>query len=65
MPPEVPGTANRFFYRQELMQSTSVDTSPIIAIVGRCSVLDFRDYTLRKKKQTNFINQSVFNIKNS
>lgn len=48
MPPEVPGTANRFFYRQELMQSTVVDASPIIAIVGRCSVLDFRDYTLSK-----------------
>lgn len=46
-PPEVPGTGNRFFYRQELMLSTVQDISPIIAVVGRCAVLDYNEYTMR------------------
>lgn len=53
----MPGTANRFFYRQELMQSTVIDTSPIIAIVGRCAVLDYREYTTRKMMK--FINREI------
>lgn len=44
-PPEVPGTANRFFFRQELMLSTVTDTSPTVAIVGRCAVLEYSEYT--------------------
>lgn len=43
-PPEVPGTANRFFYRQELLLSTVVETSPIVGVVGRCAVLEYNDY---------------------
>lgn len=53
-PPEVPGSGNRFFYRQELMLSTVHDISPIIAVVGRCAVLDYMDYTLRKKRNNLF-----------
>lgn len=48
-PPEVPGTANRFFYRQELMLSTVHDTSPIVGVVGRCAVLEYNDYISCKK----------------
>lgn len=44
-PPEVPGSGNRFFYRQELMMSTVRESSPIIAVVGRCAVLDYTEYT--------------------
>lgn len=48
-PPEVPGTANRFFYRQELMLSTVHDTSPIVGVVGRCAVLEYNDYISSKE----------------
>lgn len=44
LPPEVPGTANRYFYRQELMLSTTHDISPTIAVVGRCAVLEYSEY---------------------
>lgn len=44
-PPEIHGVYNRLFYRQEVMLSTVQETSPIIAIVGRCAVLDFDEYT--------------------
>lgn len=32
------------FYRQELLLSTVEETSPVIAIVGRCAVLEYQDY---------------------
>ncbi|XP_055708043.1 protein polybromo-1 isoform X1 [Phlebotomus papatasi] len=44
-PPEVPCAGNRLFYRQEVMLSTLQESSPLIAIVGRCSVLDYVEYT--------------------
>lgn len=44
LPPEVPGAANRHFYRQELMLSTTQDVSPTIAVVGRCAVLEYNEY---------------------
>ncbi|KAG4079697.1 hypothetical protein HA402_009083 [Bradysia odoriphaga] len=44
-PTEVPGTSARSFYRQELMLSTVQDTSPMVAIVGRCAVLEYREYS--------------------
>lgn len=47
-PPEIPGTGNRFFYRQELMLSTLQETNPIVAIVGRCAVLEMSEYTNSK-----------------
>lgn len=48
-PPEVPGTSNRFYYRQELMLSTVQETNPIVGIVGRCAVLDLPEYTSCKQ----------------
>lgn len=47
-PPEVPGTSSRFFYRQELMLSTVQETSPMVAVVGRCAVLDHAEYSTSK-----------------
>lgn len=47
-PPEIPGTGNRFFYRQELMLSTLQETNPIVAIVGRCAVLEMAEYATSK-----------------
>lgn len=43
-PPEVPGTANKYFYRQELILSTTQDVNPTIAIVGRCAVLEANEF---------------------
>lgn len=44
-PPEVSGASNRLYYRQEVMLSTVQETSPIIAIIGRCAVLEYIEYT--------------------
>lgn len=43
-PPEVPGTISRLFYRQEVMLSTVQETTPTVAIVGRCAVLEQHEY---------------------
>jgi protein polybromo-1 len=44
----VPGTISKLFYRQEVMLSTTCETSPTVAIVGRCAVLDYCDYITRR-----------------
>jgi protein polybromo-1 len=44
----VPGTISKLFYRQEVMLSTVQETTPIVAIVGRCSVLDYCEYITRR-----------------
>lgn len=53
-PPEVPGTGSRFFYRQELMLSTVQETSPLVAVVGRCAVLEYSEYTTGNHKVSCF-----------
>ncbi|XP_065079040.1 protein polybromo-1 isoform X3 [Ochlerotatus camptorhynchus] len=47
-PPEVPGTISRLFYRQEVMLSTVQETTPTVAIVGRCAVLEQYEYVTRR-----------------
>lgn len=47
-PPEVPGTVNRLFYRQEVLLSTIQETTSAVAIVGRCAVLDQSEYITSK-----------------
>ena len=32
------------FYKQEVLLTTMHDTSPLVGIVGKCSVLDYDDY---------------------
>ncbi|XP_076249117.1 protein polybromo isoform X1 [Calliopsis andreniformis] len=44
MPAEVPHTPTKLFYKQELFLSTVDGTHPIVAIVGKCSVLDYGEY---------------------
>ncbi|KAK0181294.1 hypothetical protein PV327_003587 [Microctonus hyperodae] len=43
-PPEIPHTPTKLFYKQELFLSTVDGTHPIVAIVGKCAVLDVSDY---------------------
>ncbi|XP_011065297.1 PREDICTED: protein polybromo-1 isoform X2 [Acromyrmex echinatior] len=44
MPTDVPHTPTKLFYKQELFLSTVDGTHPIVAIVGKCSVLDYGEY---------------------
>lgn len=44
MPTEVPHTPTKLFYKQELFLSTVDGTHPIVAIVGKCAVLDYTEY---------------------
>lgn len=44
MPTEIPHTPTKLFYKQELFLSTVDGTHPIVAIVGKCAVLDYGEY---------------------
>ncbi|OAD52774.1 Protein polybromo-1 [Eufriesea mexicana] len=44
IPAEVPHTPTKLFYKQELFLSTVDGTHPIVAIVGKCAVLDYGEY---------------------
>lgn len=48
MPTEVPHTPTKLFYKQELFLSTVDGTHPIVAIVGKCAVLDYGEYICSK-----------------
>ncbi|VVC98666.1 unnamed protein product [Leptidea sinapis] len=43
-PSEVANVINKPFYKQEVLLTTMHDTSPLVGIVGKCSVLDYDDY---------------------
>ncbi|CAD0205494.1 unnamed protein product [Chrysodeixis includens] len=43
-PSEVANIINKPFYKQEVLLTTIHDTSPLVGIVGKCSVLDYDDY---------------------
>ncbi|XP_055608504.1 protein polybromo-1 isoform X2 [Uranotaenia lowii] len=47
-PPEVPGTISRLFYRQEVLLSSVHETTPTVAIVGRCAVQEYHEYITRR-----------------
>lgn len=61
-PPEIPGIGNRLFYRQELMLSTVQETNPLVAIVGRCMVLELNEYSTSKIKHSSIIYQYKIQI---
>lgn len=44
MPGEIPHAPTKLFYKQELFLSTVDGTHPIVAIVGKCAVLDYGEY---------------------
>lgn len=50
MPVEVPHAPNKLFYKQELFLSTVDGTHPIVAIVGKCAVLDYGEYICSEYK---------------
>lgn len=52
-PSEIQHQPSRTFYRQEVFLSSIEDTNPILSIVGRCAVLDFKDYTACRPTEIN------------
>ncbi|CAG0881534.1 unnamed protein product [Darwinula stevensoni] len=44
-PPEISNPPSRVFYKQEVFLSSIEDTNPLLAIMGKCSVLDHDHYT--------------------
>lgn len=52
MPTEVPHTPTKLFYKQELFLSTVDGTHPIVAIVGKCAVLDYGEYIYSRPTET-------------
>lgn len=43
-PSEVANVISKPFYKQEVLLTTMLDTSPLVGIVGKCAVLDYEDY---------------------
>ncbi|XP_033210507.1 protein polybromo-1 isoform X3 [Belonocnema kinseyi] len=43
-PSEIPHAPTKLFYKQELFLSTVDGTHPVVAIVGKCAVLDYGEY---------------------
>ncbi|XP_050685082.1 protein polybromo-1 isoform X2 [Leptidea sinapis] len=57
-PSEVANVINKPFYKQEVLLTTMHDTSPLVGIVGKCSVLDYDDYL--KCRPTEIAENDVF-----
>ncbi|XP_077556575.1 protein polybromo isoform X3 [Haemaphysalis longicornis] len=53
LPSEMPHQPSRVFYRQEVFLSSIEDTNPLLSIIGRCSVLDFKEYTACRLTEIN------------
>ena len=47
-PTEITHAPTKLFYKQELFLSTVEATHPIVAIVGKCAVLDYGEYICSK-----------------
>ena len=43
-PPEVDHAPTRLFYVNEVFRSTIEDTNPMLSILGKCSVLFYKDF---------------------
>ena len=56
--------ATHSFYKQEALLSTISDSNPLLSIVGKCCVLETKDYTVSRPTQYGepdcFICESVY-----
>ena len=63
-PKETPLAATHSFYKQEALLSTISDSNPLLSIVGKCCVLETKDYTVSRPTQYGepdcFICESVY-----
>ncbi|XP_058792072.1 protein polybromo-1 isoform X2 [Phymastichus coffea] len=63
-PTEITHAPTKLFYKQELLLSTVEATHPIVAIVGKCAVLDYGEYTCSRPTEIPeddiFICESMF-----
>ncbi|EEC07487.1 polybromo-1, putative [Ixodes scapularis] len=53
LPGEIQHPASRVFYRQEVLLSSIEDTNPLLSIMGRCCVLDSKDYSAGRPTEVN------------
>ncbi|XP_065288528.2 protein polybromo-1 isoform X2 [Dermacentor albipictus] len=53
LPSEIQHPPSRVFYRQEVFLSSIEDTNPLLSIIGRCSVLDCKEYTTCRLTEIN------------
>ena len=52
-PPEIAAQPGRSFYKNEAFLSTISDSNPLLAVVGKCSVLEPKDYCLLRPTHVN------------
>lgn len=55
MPSDIPPAPSKAFYKQEMFLSTVECTHPIVAIVGKCAVLDHQEYVCSELDNLFFI----------
>ncbi|XP_035230777.1 protein polybromo-1-like isoform X3 [Stegodyphus dumicola] len=57
-PQEVQHPPTRLFFRQEVFLSSIEDTNPLLSVIGRCAVLEYKDYCT--KRPTEITEQNVY-----
>lgn len=50
-PREIPHYSTHMFYKQECFLSTISDSNPLLSVVGRCCVLESKDYIISRPTQ--------------
>ena len=50
-PKETTHPTSTMFYQQEVLLSTISDSNPLLSVVGKCSVLELRDYITSRPTQ--------------
>ena len=63
-PRETAHATSHMFYKQETFLSTISDTNPLLSVVGKCSVMEPKDYTHTRPTQYNepdvYICESIY-----
>lgn len=53
-PQEVQHPPTRLFFKQEVFLSSIEDTNPLLSVIGRCAVLEYKDYCTSKYIPSDF-----------
>lgn len=63
-PKETPLSVGQSFYKQEVFLSTISDSNPLLSVVGKCSVLEMKEYVASRPTQYNeadvYVTESVY-----
>eukprot|EP00088_Acartia_fossae_P025373 TRINITY_DN2619_c0_g1_i1.p1 TRINITY_DN2619_c0_g1~~TRINITY_DN2619_c0_g1_i1.p1 ORF type:complete len:664 (-),score=228.07 TRINITY_DN2619_c0_g1_i1:898-2889(-) len=64
VPAELPPQSDRKFFKSEAFLSTISDSNPLLSVVGKCVVLEFKDYCKQRPTQYNetdvYVCESLF-----